>query len=176
MGEGAGYKLARIGAIINKKTRELSQKKVKGRKKKKKIKKQILRLRKRMLKLQTELHNKTSNLLTKIGRVICLPDFGVKKMVRRGSKRKISRKVVRAMMALGHYKNKEQMKTKSVQNNCKILHTKEPYTTQQCGCCGKINNVGSNKTYECKRCNLKIARDDTSARNNLMCNIRHFRS
>lgn len=173
IGEGAGYKLARIGSIVNKLTRDLNQKKG-TRKSRKQVKRRILKLRKRMLCLQTELHNKTSNLLTKIGRIICLPDFGTKKMSKRGKKRKISRKVVRAMMALGHFKHKEQMKTKSVQNDCIILHTKEPYTTKQCGSCGFLgNNIGSDKIYNCKRCNLSIGRDDTSSRNNLMCNIRH---
>ena len=77
-------------------------------------------------------------------------------------------------MALSHYKHKGQMKTKSVQNDCVILHTKEPYTTQQCGVCGTLNKfIGANKIYNCKSCNLKIGRDDTSSRNNLLCNIRH---
>ena len=173
IGDGAGYKLGRIQSLVNKMTRDIKQKK--GRKKsRKKLKDKILRLRKRILHLQTELHNKTSNLLTKIGRIICLPDFGVKKMCKRGKKRKISKKVVRAMMALSHYKHKGQMKTKSVQNDCVILHTKEPYTTQQCGVCGTLNKfIGANKIYNCKSCNLKIGRDDTSSRNNLLCNIRH---
>ena len=129
-----------------------------------------------MLYLQTELHNKTSNLLTKIGHIICLPDFGVKKMVKKQNGRRINKKVVRAMMALGHYKNKTQMKNKSVDNNCKLLHTKEPYTSKQCGVCGAIDlKLGGKEIYSCKECGLKIGRDDTSARNNLMCNIRHLR-
>lgn len=172
IGEGAGYKLGRIGSIVNKLSRDLYQQKG-NKKSRKKIKRKITRLRKRMLCLQTELHNKTSNLLTKISKIICLPDFGVKKICKK-DKRKIGKKVVRAMLALGHYKHKEQMKTKSVQNNCIILHTKEPYTTKQCGGCGSLENfIGKNEIYKCKSCKLVIGRDDTSSRNNLMCNIRH---
>ena len=174
LGEGSGAKLRRIKEIINNKTRKLKQNKSKKEHKKrnKALKRAILKLRKRMENLQTELHNKTCNFLTKIGATICLPEFAVKKMTKK-EKRKIGKKTVVEMLCLAHYKFKLKMITKSRENNCVLLITKEPYTTKTCGECGKLNDPGSSKIYSCKFCNLIIGRDESASRNNLLCNLEY---
>lgn len=175
IGEKAAVRLRKIKTVIN--NLIYNCKKYKGKKnckkKNKNNKKKVIKLRKKMLHLQSELHYKTANLLTKISSTICLPEFGVQKMTKK-DKRVLGKRTVIEMLTLGHGKFKEWMKTKSSQNNCKLIITQEPYTTQTCGRCGILNKPGCSHVYNCKSCNLKIGRDDTAARNNLLCNIRHL--
>ena len=42
----------------------------------------------------------------------------------------------------------------------------ENYTTQACGGCGLLDkNIGGNKMYKCRECNVEIDRDYNAARN-----------
>lgn len=54
---------------------------------------------------------------------------------------------------------------------CKIIEVEESWTSKTCSGCGKINNPGRSKIYECSRCDLVIDRDINGARNILLKNM-----
>ena len=67
---------------------------------------------------------------------------------------------------LSHYKFRQRLKAKCDEKNVKYVEVNESYTSKTCGKCGKLKqNLGGNKTFECKSCGLKCNRDLNGARN-----------
>jgi len=119
----------------------------------------------RVRNLIEELHVKTINFLVNNYNVIIIPDTNISAMVN-GFNRTINSKVVRSMLTFAYYRFREKLKTKaSLMNNVKVYSLTEEFTTKTCGCCGQINNVGSNDQLKCSKCKIIIDRDSNGARN-----------
>jgi putative transposase len=89
------------------------------------------------------------------------------------NKRKITKKTVKELLRLSHYKFRIKL-----QNMCKLrgINYKvitEEFTSKTCGSCGKINNkLGGKEIFKCNKCESEIDRDLNASRNICILNIR----
>ncbi len=113
-----------------------------------------------------ELHNQTSNYLTKNYSLIINTPFESQKMVQT-----LGRNTSRIMNNMSYYKFKQQLKGKCEERNVKMEIKEEYYTSKTCTYCGHIKrDLGNDKTYECNKCKIKLERDSNGARNILLRN------
>jgi transposase len=140
-------------------------------KKRYKLKKRCAILRTKVKHVVADLHWQTANSLTKDFQVILLPIFGTKNMANK-KKRKIGKTTTRLMLGLSHYSFQEKLLYKAKARGRTVIICKEHYTSKCCGKCGTLNlKLGSNKTFHCKSCDLKMDRDIHAARNVLIRNL-----
>ena len=60
---------------------------------------------------------------------------------------------------------RQRLSSKCQERHCNmIIHTEE-YTSQTCGRCGVLNDVGWFEVLKCRSCNLIVNRDVNGARN-----------
>ena len=115
-----------------------------------------------------ELHNQTSNYLTKNYSLIINTPFESQKMVQ-----SLGKNTSRVMNNMSYYKFKIQLKGKCEERNVKMEIKEEYYTSKTCTYCGHIkNDLGYNKSYECNKCKIKLERDSNGARNILLRNYK----
>jgi putative transposase len=131
-----------------------------------KLKRRCALLRTKIKHIVQDLHWKTCDYLTKNYQVILLPIFNTKQMANK-AKRKISKTTTRLMLGLSHYDFQQKLLYKAKQRGRQVILCKEHYTTKCCGNCGKLNDVGSKKVFNCS-CGLKMDRDIHAARNILI--------
>lgn len=125
----------------------------------------IRRLYKKMDCLIDDLHFKTIHYLQTHYRWILLPIFESQEMAMKGSNRRCNRN----MLQLKHFKFKERLKSKCILDKTTDLTiVTEEYTSKTCTRCGCLNEIGSNKIFRCKECNLTCDRDINGARNILL--------
>ena len=118
-----------------------------------------------------ELHNMTSNYLTKNYSLIINTPFETQKMVQ-----KLSKNISRTINNMSYYKFKMQLKGKCEERNVKMEIKEEYYTSKTCTYCGQIkNDLGNNKIYECKKCKIKLERDSNGARNIFLRNYKSIK-
>jgi putative transposase len=118
-----------------------------------------------------ELHNQTSNYLTKNYSLIINTPFETQKMVQ-----KLSKNISRTMNNMSYYKFKMQLNGKCEERNVKMEIKEEYYTSKTCTYCGQIkNDLGNNKIYECKKCKIKLERDSNGARNIFLRNYKSIK-
>ncbi|RYX78240.1 transposase, partial [bacterium] len=77
---------------------------------------------------------------------------------------KLIPKIKRNLYALSHYKFREILQHQSEKYGVKLLIVSEYNTTKMCSSCGKLNNPGKSKIYECS-CGLLADRDINAAKN-----------
>lgn len=134
----------------------------------KKTKLKILKCRRKIKRLIDELHNKIINFLCNYSKIILLPKFETKQMIKCGS-RKINKKCVRNMCTYSHFKFQQKLISKARETGTKVFIVNEDYTSKTCGSCGFIdNNLGGKKIYNCPKCKISIDRDFNGARNILL--------
>ncbi len=133
------------------------------------MKKAGLRIQHKIRNLVDELHKKMAKWLCSNYRLILLPSFGTKGMVRRLS-RKISEETARARLTWAHYRFRQRLLFKSQEYpSCKVVICSEAYTSITCGHCGKLNReLGKKKNFECPSCCWILDRDVNGARNILL--------
>lgn len=115
--------------------------------------------------LKNELHWKTCNYLVKNFDIIYLPKFESQDMIG-----KLHSKVSRSLCNLSHYTFQQRLLHKSKEYKKKVVIVTEEYTSQTCGCCGKLTKTTS-ETYKCKNCEIILDRDINGSRNILLKNI-----
>ena len=131
--------------------------------------KKQLKMQRKIENLVTELHWKIIKFLVKNYKIIVLPEFLIKQMMKG---RKISKKTRRLMYAFSFYKFRKRLEFKAQENGVKLIIVDESYTSKTCGCCGKLNfKLGGKKVFECQECHLVIDRDYNGARNILLKNL-----
>lgn len=142
-------------------------------KEKKRLKKYHLQSKIRLLRAKisnriTDLHYQSCSYLVKNYQHIIIPKFGVKSMSAK-KERKISKRTVKEMLQLSHFKFRMRLIEKCKEYNRNLYVVTEEYTSKTCGKCGVINeNLGGSKTFECPSCKLCIDRDVNGARNILL--------
>jgi len=117
------------------------------------MKKAGLRIQLKIRNLVYELHEKMVRCLCSNYRLILLPSFGKKRMVRTLS-RKISGETARAMLTWAHYRFRQRLLFEIQEYPwCKVIICSKAYTSITYGHCGKLNReLGKNKIFECASC------------------------
>ena len=86
-------------------------------------------------------------------------------------KGKLPKRIKRLLYLFSYYKFKEKIQFKCKEYGTNIVIVDESYTSKTCTKCGNLHKtLGSNKTYNCKKCNMVIDRDVNGARNILLKN------
>ena len=117
-----------------------------------------------------DLHWKTCTFMTTAFQKIFIPQFGIKEMVkkksRRGRKRVIGCETTRRMLELAHGRFLERLKYCARIKCREVYIVPESFTTMTCGACGVQNrSVGGSHTFKCQTCGYKMDRDLHGARN-----------
>lgn len=126
--------------------------------------KRIEKIKDKIKEIVRDQHWKISSFLCKNFENIIIPQFGVKEMSKKEG-RTIGKKTTREMLSLSHGSFLEKLKYKCSEKQRNLYIVTEEYTTKTCGGCGRLNNVGSSKTYKCAKCKIEIDRDYNGARN-----------
>ena len=123
--------------------------------------KHIFSIRNKIQDLIHDLHKRAANFLTKNYDVILLPTFETSNMVMKTS-RKISSRVVRQMLSLGHYRFKQFLSWIAYKRGKRVVACSEAYTSRTDSRTGEMVNVGASETIN------KFDRDVNSARGILL--------
>ncbi len=148
------------------KLRKIKNIKTKVRKRKKKM----IRIRRKIKYISNELHWKTINFITKNYGAVMVGNMSAKNIVNKEGNLERAQKDL--THALSFYKFKMRLEYKCATRGVKYYNVNEYGTSKICSKCGKYNNIGGSKTYECKKCGLKIDRDINSARSIKMKTIK----
>lgn len=108
--------------------------------------KKINKIKIRIKNLKQHLHRLTADVLTKRYDVILLPTFEVSDMVKVESK--LSSKVSRRMLSLGHYQFKVYLKWIAKKRGKIVIDVDESYTSKTNPFTGKLMNIGSARTFK----------------------------
>ncbi len=136
------------------------------------LRKAAQKIRVKIRNLVDELHRKAANYLCTKYKVIFLPTFEVKNMVKRG-KRRLSTKTARKMVTWSHYRFKQTLKHQAAKYGCVVVDVTEEYTSKTCSKCGHIHvKLGGNKRFACPSCGHNIGRDLNGAFNILLKALR----
>ena len=136
------------------------------------LKRAGLRIQKKIRCIVDELQCKLAKWLCEEFRVVLIPIFETKKMIRRGHRR-LSSKTARAMCTWAHYRFRMRLHDKAREYPwCRVIDTTEEFTSKTYGGCGELDHkLGGKKRYLCKVCGFDADRDHNGARNIL---IRHL--
>lgn len=152
----------------------------------KKIKKKLLKIdaikknkiknkRKYLLKHEKDLSNyinnlhwQTANYLTKNYNHILLGNYSTKEMVKNKSSQKMNKRIG---SSLKFYQFRTKLKYKCLVRGCKFGLIDEYNTTKACSNCSTLNNIGSLREYNCKKCLSLYDRDINSTKNILLRSI-----
>jgi putative transposase len=122
-------------------------------------------LRTKIKNIVNDLHWKTVSFLCNNFNTIITTPFEVKKMINK-STRSINNTSVRNMLSLSHYAFRQKLISRAKQTGNKIYVLNESYTSMTCGNCGTLkDDLKGKKTYNCKKCKMKLDRDINGARN-----------
>ena len=136
------------------------------------LRKAAQKIRVKIRNLVSELHKKAANYLCTKYKVIFLPTFEVKNMVKRG-KRRLNTKTARKLVTWSHYRFKMALKHQAAKYGCVVVDVTEEYTSKTCSKCGHIHTkLGGNKKFTCPSCGHTIARDINGAFNILLKALR----
>lgn len=135
------------------------------------LKRKCLQLEHSIKNIVSNLHNQTSNFLTKNFETILLPKFGTSVM-QVGNK--LSHLTKRMLWTLSHYKFQEKLKHLCSRTRTTLYIVNEHYTTKTCGNCGIMNDVGKAKIFSCSNCPYILDRDVHGARNILLKHVTQY--
>jgi putative transposase len=155
-----------IGNNISDKLKNLN-KKIDNNKSNKKIK----ILRNKIKNIVDDFHWKTIHYLTSNYKNIIIGNMSTKSIIRNEDS-VLNKMTKRIANNLSFYKFRSRLQYKCNIKENKLLIVDEKYTSKMCTKCGELHqNLGSNKIYKCKHCNLNIKRDYNGARNILLKSI-----
>lgn len=136
------------------------------------LRKAAQKIRIKIRNLVDEVHKKAANYTSTKYKVVFLPKFEVKNMVKRG-KRRLATKTARAMVTYAHYRFKTLLKHQAAKYGCVVVDVTEEYTSKTCSKCGHIHTkLGGNKQFVCPNCGHRIGRDINGAFNILLKALR----
>lgn len=164
LGQGAFDKILKLNLKIDKLISKLSKETDKN--KKSNLKRSIFNIRFKIRNLIDELHWKVIKFFISRFKVIIFPPFNVSEMIKK-SKRKLPKKVVRAMKCFRFYKFKERLKFKCNENGVTFIESSEAYTSKTNSFTGELmENLGSKEKFKFN--NVSVDRDINGARNILI--------
>ena len=113
-----------------------------------------------------DLQWKSIEYLTDNYKTILIGNMSTKSIVKNGQSNKLNKMTKRIALLMKLYVYRGRLKYKCFLKNCKYKMINERYTTQICSFCGYVKkDIGSNKIYNCNKCQVTIDRDLNSARN-----------
>lgn len=164
LGQKSFEKILSLNLKIDKLLSKISKEKDKN--KKANLKRKVFNIRFKLRNLIDELHWKTIKFFTSRFKVIIFPPFNVSEMVKK-SKRKLPKKVVRAMNCLSFFEFKERLKLKCKENGVTFVESSEAFTSKTNSFTGELmENLGSKEKFKFN--NVSIDRDINGARNILI--------
>ena len=164
LGQGAFDRILKLNLKVDKLISKLSKETDKN--KKSNLKRSIFNIRFKIRNLIDELHWKVIKFFTSRFKVIIFPPFNVSEMVKK-SKRKLPKKVVRAMNCLRFFEFKERLKLKCKENRITFVESSEAFTSRTNSFTGElIENLGSKEKFKFN--NILVDRDINGARNILI--------
>jgi len=120
----------------------------------------------KVLNIVNNLHNQVSSFLSKKYKTIIIGKLNTHKILKSCG---LNNKINRLLHVQSHYKFRIKLNLLCKDNKSNLIVQEEQFTTKTCGNCGCINeNVGSNKIFNCDKCNLIADRDFHAARNILI--------
>ena len=119
--------------------------------------------RNKIRNIVNELHKKTAKSLLDNYDVIILPKLRSKTILNKSSG--IGKYNNRRVGLLSHCKFHDYITWKAGIQGKIVIDQDERYTTKTCYKCGKLNDIGSSKVYECKHCDNISDRDIQSCYN-----------
>ena len=153
--------------------RELNIDKLKSLISKEKNKRKIKKWKRRCCEWKNKVCNivrdfqwKVSSFLCKNYETIFLPEFESKNMIK--GLCPLNRRILNLQ---SHYKFQMKMKYQGKKYGSNVKIVNESYTTKTCGNCGRLNDIGTSKIYNCVNCKLLLERDYHAARNILIKNL-----
>ena len=91
--------------------------------------------------------------------------MSVKKIVSNNNVNQMNDMVKQVLNKLNIFKYKQRLQYKCEEYNVKLKIVNEAYTSKICSCCGKLNKeLGNNKIFKCRSCNIIIKRDINGSR------------
>lgn len=148
-----------IGSLIKKKENMMKRENIP----KKIRKKHELRINRKITNYVDELHWKVANYLTDNYSFVRIGDMSAKSIVsKNGNMSPTNKKLV---MALNFYKFRQKLEYKCQIKRVKYELVNESYTSKVCTSCTNVNDkLGASEIYKCKKCGLKMDRDEHSGR------------
>ena len=128
----------------------------------------VRRMRKlynKMGNLIDDVHYKLIKFLTMNYENIFLPTFESQEIVGKmwGKRNR------RTLLSLKHFRFKQRLKERCcLEKHSQVYDCTEEFTSQTCGCCGKLNkklNERNDRMFICNQCGMKLDRDVNGARN-----------
>ena len=164
LGQKSFERILSLNLKIDKLFSRISKEKDKN--KKSNLKRKVFNIRFKIRNLIDELHWKIIKFFTSRFKVIIFPPFNVSEMIKK-SKRKLHKKVVRAMNCLRFFEFKERLKIKCKENQITFIESSEAFTSRTNSFTGElIENLGSKEKFKFN--NVSIDRDINGARNILI--------
>jgi putative transposase len=111
------------------------------------------------------LHYETANILVKNFKTIFLPTFQTHSMATSDT---LTSRTKRSLQGLSHYQFQQRLIHTGYKHRSNVFLVDESFTTKTCGQCGKLNDVGGDKIYNCSSCHYTCSRDVHGARNILL--------
>lgn len=164
LGQKSFERILSLNLKIDKLLSRISKEKDKN--KKSNLKRKVFNIRFKLRNLIDELHWKVIKFFTSRFKVIIFPPFNVSEMVKK-SKRKLHKKVVRAMNCLRFFEFKERLKIKCKENQITFIESSESFTSRTNSFNGElIENLESKESFKFN--NISVDRDINGARNILI--------
>lgn len=128
-------------------------------------KRNLYLIRFKLVNLVNDFHKKTSKYLLDNYDIIILPKLRSKDLLKKGNGMKHEKKFNRSLNLFSHCKFHDYLSWKAKALGKSVINQNEAYTSKTCYSCGKINDIGSNKIYNCNFCHNKCDRDIQSSLN-----------
>ena len=68
------------------------------------------------------------------------------------------------MIGWAHYLFHQHLTAKAEELGVHIIIQNEAYTSKTCSMCGNMQAIGGSETYNCRRCGVRMDRDENGAR------------
>ena len=164
LGQKSFERILGLNLKMDKLLSEISKERNKN--KKSNLKRKVFNIRFKINNLIDELHWKVIKFFTSRFKVIIYPPFNVSEMIKK-SKRKLHKKVVRAMNCFRFFDFKERLKIKCDENKVTFIESSESFTSKTNSFTGElIENLGSKERFRFD--NILVDRDINGARNILV--------
>lgn len=136
----------------------------------KRRKRRCLRVEREKTNIVENMHNQLGHYLTENYENILLPVFTTSQL-QKGTT--LPSKTKRAMQDLSHYKFRTKLLDLCTRDSRNLYIIGEQYTSQTCGQCGKLQQIGKLKEYNCE-CGYQMDRDINGARNILLKTLTEY--
>ena len=157
VGKDSVKMMDRIHKRIDKIKEKYDKNKIKSEKRKEKL---VLKYEEKIRNKITDMHNKAANYLVKRYDKIIIGDVNIQSMISKNKENELNKKTKRRLVTLSHYSFRMKLSQMAEKYGREYVEVSEYMTSKTCHKCKNIKqDLGSNKTYKCVNCKIKIDRD-----------------